>query len=77
MVPIDDTYTLSLDGMSEITRRLRSSIVLPMHRFATPLSDFMARMNGQFEMDIRTERSFSVSRDTLPKKLTIIILDEV
>jgi L-ascorbate metabolism protein UlaG (beta-lactamase superfamily) len=77
MVPIDGTYTLSLDGMSEITRRLRSSIVLPMHRFATPLSDFMARMNGQFEMDIRTERSFSVSRDTLPKKPTIIILDGV
>jgi len=75
MVPIDGTYTLSLDGMSEITRRLRSSIVLPMHRFATPLSDFMARMNGQFEMDIRTERSFS--RDTLPKKPTIIILDGV
>jgi L-ascorbate metabolism protein UlaG (beta-lactamase superfamily) len=75
MVPIDGTYTLSLDGMSEITRRLRSSIVLPMHCFATPLSDFMARMNGQFEMNIRTERS--VSRDTLPKKPTIIILDGV
>jgi L-ascorbate metabolism protein UlaG (beta-lactamase superfamily) len=77
MVPIDGTYTLSLDGMSDITRRLRSSIVLPMHRFATPLSDFMARMNGQFEMDIRPERSFSVSRGTLPKKPTIIILDGV
>lgn len=77
MVPIDGTYTLSLDGMSEITRRLRSSIVLPMHRFATPLSDFMARMNGQFEMDMRSERSFRVSRDTLPKKPTIIILDGV
>lgn len=77
MVPIDGTYTLSLDGISEITRRLRSSIVLPMHRFATPLSDFMARMNGQFEMDIRPERSFSISRDTLPKKPTIIILDGV
>lgn len=77
MVPIDGTFTLSLDGMSEITRRLRSSIVLPMHRFSTPLSDFMARMNGQFAMDIRPERSFSVSRETLPKKPTIIILDGV
>ncbi len=77
MVPIDGTFTLSLGGMSEITRRLRSSIVLPMHRFATPLSDFLARMNGQFEMDIRPERSFSISRDTLPKKPTIIVLDGV
>jgi L-ascorbate metabolism protein UlaG (beta-lactamase superfamily) len=77
MVPIDGTYTLSLDGMSEITRRLRSSIVLPMHRFATPLSDFIARMNGQFEMDIRPERSLTVSREKLPKKPTVIILDGV
>ena len=77
MVPIDGSMTLSLDGMSEITRRLRSSIVLPMHRFGTPLSEFMARMNGQFEMDIRSGSSFTVSADTLPKKLTIVILDGV
>ncbi len=77
MVPIDGTFTMSLDGISEITRRLRSSVVLPMHRFATPLSDFVARMNGQFEMDLRPERSFSISRDTLPKKPTVIILDGV
>ena len=77
MVPIDGTYTLSLDGMSEITRRLRSSIVLPMHRFATPLSEFMARMKGQFEMEMRPDRSLSISRDTLPKTPTIIILDGV
>lgn len=77
MVPIDGTFTMSLDGVSEITRRLRSSIVLPMHRFATPFSEFLARMNGQFEMDIRPERSFSVSRDTLPKKPTMIVLDGV
>ena len=41
MVPIDGTYTMSLDGVSEITKRLRASVVLPMHRFATPLDDFM------------------------------------
>ena len=33
MVPIDGTYTMSLDGISDITRRLRASVVLPMHRF--------------------------------------------
>ncbi|MEH2511855.1 L-ascorbate metabolism protein UlaG (beta-lactamase superfamily) [Nitrobacteraceae bacterium AZCC 1564] len=77
MVPIDGTYTLSLDGMSEITRRLRASIVLPMHRFSTPLGEFVARMNGQFEVEFRKEQSFSVSLDTLPKAPTIIILDGV
>jgi len=74
MVPIDGTYTMSLDGISEITRRLRASIVLPMHRFATPLDEFMDRIGQQFEIDQRTEHSFSVSRDSLPSTPTVIIL---
>ena len=32
MVPVDGGLTLSHEGMTEITRRLQSSIVLPMHR---------------------------------------------
>ncbi len=53
MVPIDGTYTMSLDGISEITRRLRASVVLPMHRFATPLEEFMQRIGKEFEIDVR------------------------
>jgi Beta-lactamase superfamily domain len=74
MVPIDGTYTMSLDGISEITRRLRASVVLPMHRFATPLDEFMRRIGQQFEIDERTERSFSISRESLPSTPTVIIL---
>jgi L-ascorbate metabolism protein UlaG (beta-lactamase superfamily) len=54
MVPIDGTYTMSLDGISDITRRLRASVVLPMHRFATPLDEFMRLIGQQFEIDQRT-----------------------
>src|SRR5579864_571596 len=74
MVPIDGAYTMSLDGVSEITRRLRASVVLPMHRFATPLDEFMRRIGQQFEIDQRTERSFTISRDSLPSTPTVIIL---
>ena len=74
MVPIDGTYTMSLDGVSEITRRLRASVVLPMHRFATPLDEFMRRIGQQFEIDERSERSFSISRESLPSTPTVIIL---
>ena len=77
MVPIDGTYTMSLDGMSEITKRLRASVVLPMHRFMTPLEDFMQRIGNQFEIDRRSERSLTISRDTLPAVPTVIILDGV
>ena len=74
MVPIDGTYTMSLDGISELTRRLRASVVLPMHRFATPLDEFMRRIGQQFDIDERSERSLTISRDSLPERPTVIIL---
>jgi L-ascorbate metabolism protein UlaG (beta-lactamase superfamily) len=77
MVPIDGTYTMSLDGISEITKRLRSSVVLPMHRFATPLDEFMQKIGQQFEIDRRGGRTLKISRDTLPSQPTVIILDGV
>jgi L-ascorbate metabolism protein UlaG (beta-lactamase superfamily) len=77
MVPIDGTYTMSLDGISEITRRLRASVVLPMHRFMTPLDEFMQRIGQEFAIDVRTERTLTISRDTLPETPTVIILGGV
>ena len=74
MVPIDGTYTMSLDGISDITRRLRSSVVLPMHRFMTPLDEFMRRIGQQFAIDMRTERTLTISQQTLPATPTVIIL---
>ena len=77
MVPIDGSYTMSLDGVSEITKRLRSSVVLPMHRFMTPLDEFMRRIGQQFAIEERTARTLRISRDTLPGTPTVIILDGV
>ncbi|MGA7805239.1 MBL fold metallo-hydrolase [Bradyrhizobium sp.] len=77
MVPIDGTYTMSLDGVSEITRRLRASVVLPMHRFATPIEEFMQKIGKQFEVDLRNERTLKISRETLPGTPTVIILEGV
>ena len=74
MVPIDGTYTMSLDGISDITRRLRASVVLPMHRFMTPLEEFMHKIGQQFEIDMRSERTLTISRNTLPGTPTVIIL---
>ncbi|SHG22542.1 MBL fold metallo-hydrolase [Bradyrhizobium erythrophlei] len=77
MVPIDGTYTMSLDGISDITRRLRASVVLPMHRFMTPLDEFMRKIGQQFAIDTRTERTLTISRETLPSTPTVIILSGV
>ena len=77
MVPIDGTYTMSLDGISDITRRLRASVVLPMHRFATPLDEFMAKIGKQFDIERRSDRTLRISRETLPATPTVIILSGV
>ncbi|KIZ42084.1 MULTISPECIES: MBL fold metallo-hydrolase [Rhodopseudomonas] len=77
MVPIDGSYTMSLDGVSEITKRLRASVVLPMHRFMTPLDDFMRRIGRDFAIDVRPDRALTISLGTLPRTPTVIILDGV
>ena len=77
MVPIDGTYTMSLDGMSDIVRRLRASVVLPMHRFATPLEEFMHRIGQQFAIDVRSERSLKIRGICSRATPTVIILDGV
>jgi hypothetical protein len=48
-----------------------------MHRFMTPLDEFMRRIGQQFAIDVRTERILNISRETLPGTPTVIILDGV
>ena len=57
MVPIDGGMTQSLANMREITDRLHSSIVLPMHRHSTPIGEFTSMMGEEFEVDFRSSRS--------------------
>jgi L-ascorbate metabolism protein UlaG (beta-lactamase superfamily) len=77
MVPIDGGMTQSLANMQEITRRLYSSIVLPMHRHSTPLSEFTAMMGTGFAVDHAEGRSFTVSLRSLPRRPTILVLEGV
>ncbi|TJX00655.1 MAG: Zn-dependent hydrolase [Mesorhizobium sp.] len=77
MVPIDGGMTLSLDRMTEITARLYSSMILPMHRHSTPISEFTGRMGDDFAVEFLSGRSLTVSLKTLPDRPTIIILEGV
>jgi L-ascorbate metabolism protein UlaG (beta-lactamase superfamily) len=77
MVPIDGGMTQSLGSMTEITTRLQSSIVLPMHRHATPMSEFLGLVGDAYAVDFREERGLAVSLRSLPSRPTIVILDGV
>ncbi|MBX3583531.1 MAG: MBL fold metallo-hydrolase [Rhizobiaceae bacterium] len=77
MVPIDGGITQSLASMSEIATRLYSSMILPMHRHATPLGEFTSRMGEGFQVEFRSSRSLTVSLRTLPSRPTIVVLEGV
>ncbi|MEF2551173.1 MBL fold metallo-hydrolase [Aurantimonas sp. A2-1-M11] len=76
MVPVDGGMTMSQEGMGEIADRLRSSIVLPMHRFAGPIERFLDRMPG-FAVERRDTPSLTISVRTLPRTPTVIVLKGV
>lgn len=77
MVPIDGGLTLSVGAMSEIATRLFSSLILPMHRHATPMAEFTGRMGETFDVRYADGPSFTVSLRSLPPRPTILVLEGV
>ncbi|MCQ0989665.1 MBL fold metallo-hydrolase [Jiella marina] len=76
MVPVDGGMTMSQDGMGEIAERLRSQIILPMHRFRGPIDRFLAKV-PDFAVDWRDTAGFTISVGTLPDRPTVIVLSGV
>jgi len=76
MVPVDGGYTMNAADMASVVRRLRSSIVVPMHWFSgASLEVFLAEMAGEFEV-VRPEISeIELSLDDLPGRPTILVLE--
>ena len=75
MVPVDGGYTMSVQDMSKVVRRLRASMVLPMHWFGTySLERFLAEIREGFPVEMRTTSSLEVSLNTLPVQPTVIVL---
>lgn len=74
MVPIDGGLTLGHESLSETVKRLRASIVLPMHRRGMPLNSFLDLFGEDFDRRMMPTDNFTVSLRTLPKQPTIIVL---
>ncbi|MBP1846213.1 L-ascorbate metabolism protein UlaG (beta-lactamase superfamily) [Rhizobium petrolearium] len=73
MVPVDGGLTMGADSMSRVVQRLRSSLILPMHRWGPPLDNFLAMFDGRFDIGYAKEPVIRVSMRTLPKKPTILV----
>lgn len=76
MVPVDGRYTMPLADMAQVVRRLRSSVVIPMHWFSRASLDvFLAEMAGSFEVVETGGPDIELSRFTLPSRPTILVLE--
>jgi L-ascorbate metabolism protein UlaG (beta-lactamase superfamily) len=74
MVPVDGGLTMGADSMSRVITRLRSSLILPMHRTGPPVSRFLTLFGADFDKMASTSNSIRVSMRTLPKKPMILVL---
>lgn len=74
MVPIDGAMTQSLVGMAEIVKRLRSSVVLPMHArgFATP-DTLIAMLGDSFDNLRLPGNTMILTVNNLPRRPTVIV----
>lgn len=75
MVPVDGGYTLRLEDMAGVVRRLKARVVIPMHWFSgASLDDFLLRMEGEFEVVETGLNEMVFSRADLPARPTILVL---
>lgn len=75
MAPVDGGYTLDLATMTRVLKRLRSSVVIPMHWFSTfALDDFLSGMADGFAVVEVGSAALEISLDRLPGRPTIMVL---
>ena len=74
MVPVDGGLTMGKESMSRVVKRLRSSVILPMHRRGPVIDDFLAMFGPEYEKVVSPEATIEVSPRSLPKKPTIYVL---
>ncbi|MBL9050414.1 MAG: MBL fold metallo-hydrolase [Tabrizicola sp.] len=76
MVPVDGGYTMRLEDMAGVVRRLRSSVVIPMHWFSqASLEAFLAEMSSEFTVVETGGAQIALSLDDLPSEPTVIVLE--
>ncbi|MFN3991991.1 MAG: MBL fold metallo-hydrolase [Tabrizicola flagellatus] len=76
MVPVDGGYTMRLEDMAGVVKRLRSSVVIPMHWFSrTSLDSFLAEMSGQFTVVETGGAQIALSLRDLPSVPTVMVLE--
>lgn len=76
MAAVDGGTTLDTPTMIRLMKRLKSSIVLPMHWFDPfGLENFLVGMSDEFDIQRNMPESLEVSLRTLPDRPTVMVLN--
>lgn len=74
MVPVDGTWTLGIDEMIPMLKRLRAQVVLPMHAFGRyTLSQFLTTMGEDFAVEYLDGDTLTLSQERLPEVPTVFV----
>jgi len=72
---VDGGYTMALDSVMAVLRRMEASIVIPMHWFTDAgLERFLSGMEGTFAIARPGTSEIAVSLRSLPDRPTIVVL---
>ncbi|MCE8009127.1 MBL fold metallo-hydrolase [Aestuariivita sp.] len=75
MAPVDGGYTMALPEMISVLKRLKSSVVIPMHWFSGfSLDSFLTGMADEFAIERPGEAWLEVSLRSLPDRPTVVVL---
>ncbi|WP_075291316.1 MBL fold metallo-hydrolase [Pararhizobium arenae] len=77
MVPVDGGLTMGAESMSRVVSRLRSALILPMHRRGPPIDTFLSMFDDKFDRSFADSDNVVVSLRSLPGKPLIYILKGV
>lgn len=76
LAAVDGGLTVPVPVMVRIVKRLRSSIVIPMHWFGrATLDQFLVEMSDEFDIVRTGETSLDVSLRMLPPRPTVMVLE--
>lgn len=75
MAPVDGSTTLPLADMIAVIKRLRSSVVIPMHWFSGyTMHAFLSGIGPEFDIETPGGSSIELSLATLPDRPTVVVL---
>lgn len=76
MVPVDGGYTMRLEDMAGVVRRLHARVVIPMHWFSqASLEAFLTEMSNGFTVVETGGAQIVLSLEDLPSEPTVLVLE--